>query len=136
VAAYLDEETIPGAAIHQHAAVILDDFRHVDELEFARSAMEAANRLLVANEKPEMKTVRVTVHLVLQPLEDQRETLAIDEDGERGRRPTGFEPEIEKPFEEIDIPLNIGDLQVQMIELHGVSLAGRKSALTPWDHSA
>jgi hypothetical protein len=66
-------------------------------------------------------------------LQDEREAFAVREDRECRGRAARLELKTEQAFEEIDRPLNVGNLEIEMIELHG---EGRTRAFASWDLTA
>src|SRR6266542_2732832 len=126
--AHLDEQAVPRAAIDEDAAAVLDDLRDVEPAPL-RAGMEVADDVLIRDEEPDVEAVGVRLGLALPPLEDEREPLTVREDGEGGRAPARLEPESEQLFEERDRALNVGDLEIEVIELHGWAFPGARAPL-------
>jgi hypothetical protein len=83
----------------------------------------------VIDEEADVEPLGEDVGLVLAPLDHQGEAVAVGEDGQRRRVEPGQRLEVEVVDQELDHGGNVGDLDVDVVELHGHLTCGRTSAL-------
>src|SRR5437868_4547154 len=115
---HLDGDVAWPRAIEQNAAAVLDDLA-AGHAATDHALPRGAHDRFVLDEKADMKPVRVGVAGVFAPLQDEREAGAVGEDCDCGRLAVALHFEPEMALEKRDRTENVGDLQIQMIELHG-----------------
>jgi hypothetical protein len=81
--------------------------------------MKRAHGGHIVDEEPKVKAVLVCVCVVLPTLEHQGEAVAVREDREGRGGAVRFEVESEQILEEPHGTGYVGNLQVEVIELHG-----------------
>ena len=118
VAAHLDHEPIPRPPVTKDPAVRIEHVGHVQS-ERAGLRLKPFDGGDVGDEEPEVESFGVRRVVLASLLENEREPFAVGQDCDRGGTAVRLAAQAEQLLEEGDGARDVGDLEVEVIDLHG-----------------